>query len=126
VHQGRGVDVVTQQRIIEHALGDSFGRFVAERILAVLLQRLAQAVQNLAERALAGAVAEETVVILQFDIKAIHVHRRQAGSTVPADAGGGGQCVLSHFTPAGCRNAGTTNGEPVGFMRGEWRVASGE
>ena len=96
MHQRGGVDVVADQRLVERALADGLGGFAAERILAVLLQRLAQAVQDLAERALAGAVAEKTVVVLQLDIEAVHVHRRQAGGAVPGDAGGRDD-IFSHF-----------------------------
>ena len=115
------------QRLVERALADLLGGFVAERIVAVLLQRLAQRIQDLPERALAGAVAEKAVVVLQFDIEAVDVDRRQPGRAVPGDAGGR-QCVLSHFAPAMLGIARTTAGEPVGFTEGtsgEWEVANG-
>ena len=79
MHQRRRHDVVADQRLVELALGDVLGGLLAERILAVLLQRLAQRVQDLAERALAGAVAEKALVVLQFDIEAVDVDRRQTG-----------------------------------------------
>ena len=57
-------------------------------IVAVFLQRLAQAVQDLAESPLAGAVAEKALVVLQFDVEAVDLDRRQAGSAVAGDARG--------------------------------------
>ena len=62
--------------------------FLAEGIVAVFLQRLAQAVEDLAERALAGAVAEKALVVLQFDIEAVDLDRRQPGRAVAGDARG--------------------------------------
>src|ERR1700686_5351438 len=104
VHQRSGADVVAPQSLVEPTFADGLGGFAAERILAVFLQRLAQRVQNFAERTFAGAVAEKALVVLQFDIVAVHVCRRQAGGAVPADAGGR-QCVFSHFalSPVGSR-----------------------
>ena len=67
-------------------LADGLGRFTAQRILAAFLQGLAQAVQHLAERALAGAIAEKAVIVLQLDIEAVHVHRGQTGRPVAGDA----------------------------------------
>ncbi len=71
MHQRCGADVAADQRFVERRLGDGICGFAAERILAVFLQRLAQRVQNLAEGAFAGAVAQEAFIVLQFDIKAI-------------------------------------------------------
>ena len=117
-------DVVADQRLVERALADLLGGFVAERIVAVFLQRLAQRVQDLAKRALAGAVAEKAVIVLQFDIEAVHVHRRQPGRAVPGDARGR-QCIFSHFAPALSEFGGTTAGNPLVSWR-RWRVASSE
>jgi hypothetical protein len=87
------------------------------------LQRLAQRVQNLAEGALAGAVAEKAVIVLEFDIETVDVDRRQPGGAVAGDARGGYDLV-SHFAPCHARNGRTTTREPIGFM--ERRTASGE
>src|SRR6266513_2693753 len=85
VHQRGSGDIVARQRLVEFALGDFTSGLVAERIVAVLLQRLAQRVQNLAERTLAGAVAEKAVIVLQLGIVAVDVYRRQAARTVLGD-----------------------------------------
>ena len=42
MHQGGGADIVADQRFVEVALGDFVGGFLAEGIVAVFLQRLAQ------------------------------------------------------------------------------------
>src|ERR1700730_396340 len=98
VHQRGGADVVAYQRLVERTLADGLRGFAAERVLAVFFQWLAQAVQYLAERAFTGAVAEKALVVLQFDIVAVDVYRRQAGGAVPTDAGGR-HCVFGHFCP---------------------------
>ncbi len=98
VHQGGGVDVVTDQRLIQLGLGEVRGGLLAERIVAIVLQGLAQRIQDLAERALAGAIAEKAVIVLQFDIEAVHLHGRQTGRAVAGDA----RCrydIFSHFCP---------------------------
>src|SRR5664279_489127 len=66
MHQGGSMDVVPYQRLIQRALADRLGGFAAERVVAVLLQWLAQAVQNPAKCALAGAVPEKAFVVLQL------------------------------------------------------------
>src|SRR5215210_1303967 len=64
MNQRGGVNVVAHQRLIQRAFPDRLGGFAAERIVAGLLQRLAQRVQDLSERALAGTVTEKAVVVL--------------------------------------------------------------
>ncbi len=64
------------------------GGLLAQGIIAVLLQRLAQRVQDLAEGALAGAVAEKAIIVLQLDIEAVDLDRGKTGGAVPGDAGG--------------------------------------
>src|ERR1700722_8099645 len=115
VNQRGGADVFAHQGRIELAFGDFLSGFTAQRIVAVFLERLAQIVEDLAKGPLAGAIAEKAVIVLQLDIEAVDVDRRQTGSAMPPDADGR-QCVLSHFSPAGCLCWGTTSGEPVGFM----------
>ena len=88
MHQRCGVDIVADQRRVESFLAISSGGFLPKRIVAVFLQRFAQAVENLAERALAGAVAEKAVLVLQFDVEAVDLDRRQPGGAVAGDARG--------------------------------------
>ena len=77
-HRGRLVegrlDVVADDNFVELALADLLHRLLAERILAVLLQRLAQILHDLLERALAGTIAEKTIAIFDFDIESVHIH----------------------------------------------------
>src|SRR5258706_743327 len=99
------MDVIPHERLVERTLTDALGGFTAQRLVAVCLQRLTQRVQNLPERALAGAVAEKTVIILQLDIEAVHIYRRQTSGAVPGDAGG--RCdIFSHFCPCPVETAG--------------------
>ena len=88
MHQGGGADIGADQRLVEFALGNLAGGFFAQGIVAVLPERLAQAVQDLAESPLAGAVAEKAFVILQFDVETVDLDRRQAGGAVAGDARG--------------------------------------
>ena len=98
MHQRRGMDIVADQCVVELALGDLLGGFLAQGIVAVLLQRLAQGFEDVSERALAGAVAEKSAFVLQFDIEAVDLHRRQPGGAVPGDARGC-DAVFCHATP---------------------------
>ena len=86
---------------------------------------LRSAVQDLAESALAGAVAEKTLVVLQFDIEAVDLDRRQPGGAVAGDARGR-YGVFCHVALSPCRiSLATTGGEPIGFMeQGESRMAT--
>ena len=121
MHQRRRLDVVAGQRLVELILGDIVGRCLAERILAGFAQRLAPHPGCL-ERALAGAVAEKAVVVLQFDIVAVDVDRRQAFGAVPCDAGGGGrQCVVGHHCAPRQTDRGTTAAGILWFIRGRPR-----
>ena len=54
---------------------------------AVLAHRLAPVFQDVAEGALAGAVAEEALVILELEVIAVELHRRQASAPWQATVG---------------------------------------
>jgi hypothetical protein len=54
----------------------------AEGVLARLAQRLAPALEDLAERPLVGAVAEESLVVLQLDVVAFNFDGGQPGGAV--------------------------------------------
>src|SRR5882757_3307523 len=71
VYHHRGFDIVADQDGVEHLLADLVRGLVAERVLAGLFQRLAPTIEYLAERALAGTVAQEAVVVLEFDIETV-------------------------------------------------------
>ena len=64
-------------------------------VWAGLALRLAPVLQYLAKRALAGAVAEEAVLVLELDIVGIDHDRRQVGGAV---GGQGRRCchLLGH------------------------------
>ena len=115
VHQRRRHDIFADQRLVELALGDVPGGLLAERVVAVLLQRLAQGLQDFSEGALAGAVADKALIVLQFDIEAVDVYRRQTRGAVTGDARGGCDFV-SHLAPCPVKTAVTTSGEPIGFI----------
>src|SRR5882757_9833089 len=87
--QDRGsLQIVADQDGVECLLVDLVRRFVAERVLAGFSQLLSPFIENRAKRALAGAVANKTVLVLQLDIKAVHVYGRQPGRAVAGDARG--------------------------------------
>ena len=113
MHQRGGADIVAHQHLVERALADRLGGFAPQGIPAIFLQRLALRIQYLAECSLAGAVAEKALLVLQFDIEAVDVHRRQPRGAVAGDA----RCrydILSHLALPD-RGRETTAGEPIGF-----------
>src|SRR6185312_2255745 len=75
VQQGRSLGVVTDQHVVEGLLADLLRGHVAERILARFAQGLAPAVEDLAESTLGGTVAQEALLVLQFDIEAVDIDR---------------------------------------------------
>ena len=68
LHDARGFGFALRQEVGELLLADLLAGFVAERILAQLLQRLAPFVENVPERVLAGLVADEAVLVLDFEL----------------------------------------------------------
>src|SRR3569833_2818460 len=62
-----------------------FRGLAAERIVATLFQRLAPGIENVLECALARAIAQKTVLVLQFDVVTIDLDRRQPGGSVISD-----------------------------------------
>ena len=92
---------------VQLLLADLLARLVAERIVARLAQRLAPFLQDVAECALAGAVAEKAVLVLDLDVVAVDLDRRQAqrrrGRPEPARAvlvGHGGSSCGSPGQPS--------------------------
>jgi len=123
VHQRGGADVVAQQRLVEFALGDLAGGFLAQGVVAVLLQRLAQRIEDFAERALAGAVAQKSVVVLQLDIETVHLDRRQSAGAVVGDPRGADD-VFCHVALPNRISLTQRAGNPLVHL-GEWRMANG-
>jgi len=107
VHHGRGLDVVADQDGIQRLLADVLRRLLAERVLPRLAQRLAPTVENLAERALAGTVAEKAVLILQLDVETVDIDRWQPLAAVMGDARRClDQLVRCHESLPDCQNRG--------------------
>ena len=119
MHQGGGVDIVADQRLVEFALADVMRSLSCRADRRRCPSALRRPSRISAERALAGAVAEKAVVVLQFDIEAVDLHRRQPGSAVAGDARGGDD-IFSHFAPAMPGMAGQRRGNPLV----SWRVGS--
>ena len=91
----RRFGVATGQQRIEVLLGEHAARLVAERVVADLAQRLAPAFDEFAERALAGAVADEALVILEFDVVSLDLDRGQRRAAVPGECRSD-ECLISH------------------------------
>ncbi len=87
LHDAGGLGVALGQQFVELFLGDLVARLVAERVVAGLAQRLAPVLDDVAERALAGAVADEAFVVLQLDVVAVDLDRGQARAPCAAMAG---------------------------------------
>ena len=69
--------VALAEQFVELLLGQILARRLAERVVAGLAQGLAPILDDLAERALAGAVADKALVVLDLEIVAVDVDRRQ-------------------------------------------------
>jgi hypothetical protein len=96
VHQAGGVGIAAGERRIELLLADVAARGLAERIGALLAQRLSPFVENGVERFLAGAVADEPVVVLELDVLAVNLDRGQLGGAVRAQCRNGIVVVRHH------------------------------
>ena len=92
----------------------SLGGLVAEGIAAGLAQRFAPIVHNGAERALAGAVADEAFVVLQLDIVAVDIDGGQPGRAVRRD-GRQGRALIGHGTLSRDKSR-TTAKRPKSFI----------
>ncbi len=58
--------------------GDRLGFLIAERVFAAFAHDIAPLVQQVPERALVGAVADEAVLVFDLDVVAFDKDRRQA------------------------------------------------
>ena len=74
---GGGFGVAFLQDDVELGPAEIVGRRVAERVGAELAQRLAPVLQDGVEGLPARAVAEEALVVLQFEVIAVDLDRRQ-------------------------------------------------
>ena len=86
LHDRRSLGIVADEDGVENLLADVFGRFLAEWIFAGFAQRLPPFVQDIPESALADAVPQESIVILQFDVEAVDIHGGEPGCAVGGDA----------------------------------------
>ena len=77
VNDAAGFRIAFGQQLVELLLRHLVGRFLAQRVGAQLAQRLAPLVQHLVEGAAAGLVADEAVLVLDFEIVAVDFDARQ-------------------------------------------------
>ena len=87
MHDAGGFAVALGEEFVELLLGQVVARLVAERVGAGLAQGLSPILDDVAERALAGAVADEALVVLDLDIVAVDLDRRQAQRAMRGDGG---------------------------------------
>ena len=83
--------------VVELLLANFLARLVAERIVAGLAQRLAPVLDDVAEGALAGAVADEAFVVLQLDVVAVDLDGGQRDAPCVGN-GRQGRASVSHGT----------------------------
>src|SRR5579871_2156317 len=81
------LNVVAHQRSVERLLADTFGRLRAKRVLTRLSACLAPFLENVAERAPTGAVAEKAVAVLGLAIETFHLNRWKPRCAVRGDPG---------------------------------------
>src|SRR6185312_13318111 len=95
LHNARGLAFAGGQKFVELFLGDRFLVLAGKRIPPDLAQRLAPFLDEIAERALAGAVADEAVSILNREVIALDLDRRQACAAMRRKHGAD-HCLLGH------------------------------
>jgi hypothetical protein len=77
LHDTSGFQIALGEQAVEFLFAELLTRLVAERVLASLAQGLAPVLDYGTEGTLAGAVADEPLVVLQFDIVTVDVDPRQ-------------------------------------------------
>jgi hypothetical protein len=85
VNNSRGLRFPALQQFVELLPAQFDADLIAERITARLPKRFAPLLDDFPEGALAGAVAQKTLVIFELDVVAVEINRRQAGSAVGGD-----------------------------------------
>ena len=116
VHQRRGVDVVADQRLVELALADLVGGFVAERIVAVASSAACASASRILRNAplLARSPRKPSSSFSSILKLSTSTDGRRVAPW-PGDAGGR-YGIFSHFAPARSESAGQRRREPIGFM----------
>ena len=87
MHDAGRDEIAFGQKLVELFAAQLLARRVAERILVLLAQGLSPILDHLAERELAGAVADKSFVVLELDVVAVDVDRRQLGGAVRRQRG---------------------------------------
>ena len=85
LHDAGCLGVAFGQQRVELLLADLIARLVAERIVAGLAQRLAPVLDDVAEGALAGAIADEAFIVARGRVVTVDLDRRQALAAVGSE-----------------------------------------
>src|SRR4051794_4630121 len=112
-HTG-GFRVTFSKQRVERLLAEIFAGFFAKRIFAVLAQRLAPVLEDFPKRALGYPVAEESLVVLGFEIVTIDLDRGQARAAVDRQIGQSRRLVGHAARPP----PNSANGETTGKFHG--------
>ena len=82
LHDAGSFRVTLNQERCQLFLADGLAGLLTERVVTEVFERLAPLVEKIPERSLAGLVADETFVVLDFDVVALDLDARQDGGTV--------------------------------------------
>ena len=85
LHDAGRLRIALGQQRVELLPADVLARLVAERVVAGLAQGLAPVLDDLAEGAFVGAVADEALVVLQLDIVAVDLDGGEAACAMRGD-----------------------------------------
>src|SRR5581483_11992927 len=84
-HETRRLWVALDDELVHRLFADVLARLFAERVFVDLPDALAPIVENLAERAVAGAVAEKPFAVAQFLVVGVDIDGGQLGCGMPAE-----------------------------------------
>jgi hypothetical protein len=77
--------IALDQQRVQLLLADLLARFVAERVVTGLAQRLSPVLDDGAKGFFAGAIADESLVVLELDVVAVDVDRRETSGAMRRD-----------------------------------------
>src|SRR5262249_52308103 len=86
LHDTGGLGIARREQRIELLPADILAGLVAEWVIAGLAQWFAPPLEDHPERALIGAVANQTFVILQFDVVTVDFDLREGGGAMRHNA----------------------------------------
>jgi len=91
--------VAAVEQGVEPLLGERAAGLIAEWVMTEFAQRLAPIFNERAESILGGAIADEALIVLDLDIVALDLGRRQRGGAMGGECWNDGTLVCHRSTP---------------------------